>query len=249
MISFGTSYQNAIEKNIGIIEKQIQSYFNNSTVFRAFTSHMILNQLKKKSIQIDTIPQALEKIISQGYTTVVCQPTYIMHGKEYQKMLTQIQPYEQKINVRYANPLLYDTYDYQNVVEGIMAQNDFVTRQDALVLVGHGSQQNINSPYTMLEHCFATRGYPFVLVGIIEDYDSMDRILKKLERIAPNTVYIAPFMIVIGAHAHRDIFGEHKNTWKSCIEHKGYCVKPILKGLGEYPAICSIFIKHIQNVL
>ena len=249
IISFGTSYQNAIENNIGITEKEIQKYYKNYTVFRAFTSKIILNQLKKEGIEIDTIVQAVEKIIKQDYTSIICQPTYIMHGREYQKMILQLQPYKQKINILYGKPLLSDESDYQKVVNCMISENQFITKKDALILIGHGSKHGINSCYRTLEYYFAKQGYDYIFVATVEDSHDIDIVLNKLQKKSLNTIYILPFMIVIGFHAHQNIFGQYKNTWKNQMEHRGYCIKPIVRGLGEYQGICRIFIEHIENAI
>ena len=84
VVSFGTSYIDTMEKTITAIENEIQNVYKYDTIYRAFTSQIIINKLKKvNSIQIDTVKEAMNKIVQQGYNTVICQPTHIMHGIEY----------------------------------------------------------------------------------------------------------------------------------------------------------------------
>lgn len=55
-----------------------------------------------------------------------------------------------------------------------------------------------------------------------------------------------PFMFVAGDHAKNDMAGE-EDSWKSELEEKGYEVRVILKGLGEFEGIRKIFAEHIEE--
>ena len=47
-------------------------------------------------------------------------------------------------------------------------------------------------------------------------------------------------------HAKNDMAGE-EDSWKSELEEKGYEVRVILKGLGEFEGIRKIFAEHIEE--
>lgn len=251
VVSFGTSYIDTLEKTITAIEREIQCQYKDYTVFRAFTSQTIINKLQKRdNIKIDTINEAMEKIVTQCYTTVICQPTHIMHGLEYEKMIRTIAPYQKMIkDIRYGVPLLSSSEDYDKVVKVIMQQNKDLTEKDTLILIGHGTEHFADASYAALNYRFCAHGYDNVLVGTVEGYPDMETVLKKLQKRNTNTVYITPFMIVAGDHANNDICGDEEYTWKTKIAKQGYTVQTILKGLGEYKGIRNIFIEHIQNVI
>lgn len=249
VVSFGTSYIDTMEKTITAIENEIQNVYKQYTIYRAFTSQIIINKLKKvNNIQIDTVKEAMDKIVQQGYDTVICQPTHIMHGIEYEKMIAMIKPYEKVIpNIQYGKPLLSSSEDYDKVVSAIMNEYKQFNAKDVLLLIGHGTEHFADASYAALNYRFSANGYQNVLVGTVEGYPDMETVLKKLQKIDANTVYIAPFMIVAGDHANHDICGDEEHTWKTKLVSKGYTVHTILKGLGEYPHIRNIFIEHIQN--
>ena len=97
-VSFGTSYRDTREKTIGAIERQIASAFPGWDVQRAFTSGMVIRSiLKKEGLHIDDVPAALEKLAAAGISELVIQPTHLMAGKEYEKMLAQIEPFRGRI--------------------------------------------------------------------------------------------------------------------------------------------------------
>lgn len=245
VVSFGTSDKDNLKKTIEQIENEIQAVYQNSVVYRAFTSQIIIDKLKKKGISIDTIKEAMDKIVEEGYDTVVCQPTYIMHGMEYQKMLTMIEPYKNVIDIRCGVPLLSSVKDYEKVTEAILTEIKF-NKKDAFVLIGHGAKQFKDTSYSILNDCFLEKGYSNILVDTLEN--SSNTLLERLQIIGSNTVYIIPFLIVAGKHTNRDIFGE-EDSWKTKIMSQGYTVYTIEKALGEYPSIRNIFIAHIQNAI
>ncbi len=47
VVSFGTSYIDTMEKTITAIENEIQNVYKYDTIYRAFTSQIIINKLKK----------------------------------------------------------------------------------------------------------------------------------------------------------------------------------------------------------
>lgn len=56
-------------------------------------------------------------------------------------------------------------------------------------------------------------------------------------------------MIVAGDHATNDMAGEDPDSWKCQFEKAGFPVDCVLKGLGEYPQIHQLFIRHIQEAI
>ena len=55
VVSFGTSYLDALENSIEKIEKEIQENFKEYDIFRSFTSHMIIRKLKSVyNMEVDT---------------------------------------------------------------------------------------------------------------------------------------------------------------------------------------------------
>ena len=51
-----------------------------------------------------------------------------------------------------------------------------------------------------------------------------------------------------GDHAKNDMAGDDPESWYSQFKDEGYEVKTVLKGLGEYEGIRSLFIDHIRAI-
>ena len=81
-------------------------------------------------------------------------------------------------------------------------------------------------------------------MGTVEAEPSLDTLLEKIQTLHVKRVILAPCMVVAGDHAINDMSGDEEDSWKSTFEKAGYEVECILKGLGEYPAVRQIYVKH-----
>lgn len=59
-------------------------------------------------------------------------------------------------------------------------------------------------------------------------------------------VVLVPLMVVVGNHVAKDIFGTGQ-SWKTVLEDAGFEIHAIMKGLGEYPEIQEIYVKHLKE--
>ena len=111
VVSFGTSYHDTREKNIAACERDLAASCPDRTLFRAFTSGMIIRKLQQRDgIHIDTPLQALQKLAEQGYQDVAIQSLHIINGDEYEKIVREVQsmrPRFQRLTL--GAPLLSET--------------------------------------------------------------------------------------------------------------------------------------------
>ena len=112
IVSFGTSFDEAMPAIVNI-EETCRKAFPEYDFYRAFTSGMIIRKLKRtKNVVIDSPEEVMEKLAAQGYEEVLCQPTHIINGMEYEKMMRMLQPYKDRIPViRAGKPLLTEEED------------------------------------------------------------------------------------------------------------------------------------------
>ena len=86
VVSFGTSYHETRKKTIEACERKISENLEGYDFYRAFTSNMIINKLKKRdNMFIDNPVEALQKLADAGYEEVVVQTLHIICGEEYNK--------------------------------------------------------------------------------------------------------------------------------------------------------------------
>lgn len=247
IVSFGTSHLDTMEKTITAIESEAAVCFPEYRVYRAFTSGMIIRKLEKEyGIRTDTVREALDRMAGDGIEEVVVQPTHIINGIENDRMREELSSSEGMFRkVRIGQPLLSSVDDYKKSIHALMSENA-PGDDEMLVLMGHGTEHHANSAYPTLEYTFHALGYNRVLVGTVENFPELKNVMAKLEISGIRKVKLMPFMLVAGDHAKNDMAGE-EDSWKTSMERAGYEVKPVLKGLGEFPGIRRIFMDHIRE--
>ncbi|MGI6730663.1 MAG: sirohydrochlorin cobaltochelatase [Anaerovoracaceae bacterium] len=251
VVSFGTSYKETRDKTIGAIEADIQYSWPAYEVRRAFTSGMILRVLEKRDgIKIDTVEEALNGLADDGFSKIYIQPTHVINGDEYEKMLRDIDRVESRFEtVKVGTPLLTETSDYQIVAKEILSQLPKLDKKEALVLMGHGTEHHVNAVYPAMDYHFKAMGHPNVFVGTVEGYPDLETVLNQVNQYKPEKIVLLPFMVVAGDHACNDMAGDEEDSWKSVFEAEGYQVDTILKGLGEFEGIRDLYLKHLKAIM
>ncbi len=247
VVSFGTSHLDTMEKTISVIEREISERFQEYRVYRAFTSGMIIRKLKRtENLAVDTVQEALNRMKEDGIEDVIVQPTHIINGVEYDRMMKDLMENMFLFRrIRVGKPLLSSVDDYKKSIHAVMAETQ-LEDDEVLVLMGHGTDHHANSAYPTLEYTFHALGYNQVLVGTVESFPELKNVMAKLEISGKKKVVLMPFMLVAGDHAKNDMAGE-EDSWKSELEDAGYEVRVIMKGLGEFEGIRKIFTEHLEE--
>ena len=249
VVSFGTSFDEALPAIVNI-EETCKKAFPEYDFFRAFTSGMIIRKLKKTRQQIIHSPEEImEQLAGAGYEEVICQPTHIINGMEYEKMMNMLAPYKAKIPlIRVGTPLLTEEEDYKKACEIVMKEIKLPMAEDeAFVLMGHGTEHFANSAYCQFENMLRDLGYENTYVGTVEGFPGLDYVIRRLKLRQIKKVYLMPLMIVAGDHARNDLAGAEEDSWDSILKAAGFETQIILKGLGEIDAIAEMFVEHLRQ--
>lgn len=251
VVSFGTSYEKTRKETIEVIEKEIAQSYPQIPLFRAWTSKMILKKiLKRDGLKIFTVKEVLEKLKEEGYREVVFQPTHIINGIENDCMQEEAREFENAFeNISFGNPLLTSTEDMQTVVDIIAEEFADMDEDEALVFMGHGSEHYANCVYAAMDYMFKEKGYGHIFMGTVEAYPELCHVIEQVKKAGYKKVKLAPFMLVAGDHAINDMAGEEEDSWKNQFRQAGFKTECLLKGLGEYEGIRSLFLKHAKEVI
>lgn len=245
VVSFGTSYESVIDSCIAPVEAAIRSAAPDYDFFRAFTSRMILRKLEKVShIHIPTPPQALEALREQGYTRIVVQPTHILAGTEYHDVEAEVRDFAQKhpdMDIVLGQPVLYENEDYERVAAALGRWMPETADNEVVLLMGHGTEHFSNSSYFALQHYLDKLSTRAVYVANVEAPPVLHDVMEEMHGEAVTKVYLMPFMLVAGDHAHHDMAGSGEDSWKSVLEADGFQVEIIMRGLGESEAFREIY--------
>ncbi len=55
-------------------------------------------------------------------------------------------------------------------------------------------------------------------------------------------------MVTAGDHAHNDMAGSSKDSWKSRLQSLGYNISVVTHGIGELKEIQDIYSRHLESV-
>ena len=250
VVSFGTTHLDTLEKTIQPIEWDIAGRMPGRVQRRAFTSGMILRRLAaREGLHIDDVPRALERLAGEGCDDVVLQPTHIMNGDEFDKLCAQAQPYRDRFRrMAFGRPLLTTLEDYRDLTAALIDLLPEAEEGTAHVFMGHGTEHYANAAYCQLEYMLHDSGRTDVVLGTVEGYPGLAEVFRRLgERKTVKKVVLHPLMVVAGDHAKNDLAGDEPESWKSRLMGQGYQVSCELKGLGEYPQIRALFVRHAME--
>lgn len=250
VVSFGTSHADTREKNIDRIEADISAAFPDYRIYRAWTSKMILKKLKNRDgIVIDNVKEALERMESDGIRELIVQPTHVMNGIENELMTAQVRAFDGHFDeIRLGAPLLTTEQDSREAIAALEQEWKTLPENEALVLMGHGTEHYANSIYAALDYMMKDMGYANMFLGTVEAYPTLEALIRRMKKEKPVKVHLAPFMIVAGDHAKNDMSGEG-DSWAARFSEEGFDVECHLKGLGEYPQIRDMFVRHVREAV
>lgn len=249
-VSFGTSHNDTRKITIDAIEKDIQDAFPAYSLYRAWTSKMIIKKVNSRDgVHIYTVKEAMEQMLQDGITDVLIQPTHVINGIENDLMKEDALAFQEQFHsISFGDPLLTSEQDNLAVIDAITSEFKDLTKDEVLVLMGHGTTHYANAIYAALDYTFKDKGYQNIFLGTVEAYPTMESLLKMVHAYQPKKVVLAPFMIVAGDHAKNDMASNEPDSWYSQFKAEGYNVEPVLKGLGEYPGIRKLFIEHLKAI-
>ena len=249
VVSFGTSFEEALPAIVNI-EETCKKAFSDYDFYRAFTSGMIIRKwARTKNVIIHNPDEVMKRLIAEGYEEVICQPTHIINGLEYDKMMNMLLAYKDQIpTIKVGTPLLTEEEDYKEACEIVMQELEKpLAKDEAFVFMGHGTTHQVNTVYAGLDQKFKESAHANVFIGTVEADPTIHNLVKEVTSFQPSKIYVTPFMIVAGDHARNDLAGAEADSWDSILKADGFETEVIMKGLGEIDAIAEMFVKHLKK--
>lgn len=274
IVSFGTSYKENREKTINAFVDMFLETFPEMPVYLAFTSSIILKKLyEEERISVDTVEEALKRMLFEGITRVFIQTTNIFYEIEEDKDNKDIiDKYKNLFSdgIYIGKPLLKNEIDYKKVFsilfkkifsDGSNSDNsndsknvsretfsEITVKKTAVILIVHGRKESKECPLD--DQIIKKLGYKNIFVGAVEGYPDAGFVLKEIQGLKEiESIILVPFFFFAGKHSIRDIAGDEKFSWKNIFHLAGYHVEYVLKGLGEYSEIQKCYIEHLQQVV
>ncbi len=247
VVSFGTSFQEARAQTLDRIEMDVRQAFAGYGFRRSYTSPTIRRILKDRDgLQVDDVAQALEGLLADGYRKVAVQPTFVVGGKEYDRMVEMLFQYKGRFErLSWGTPLLEEAQDYRETLQAMEQElGAYRDAGTAVILLGHGTEHAANASYVRLQQTCDELGMEDFMVGTVEDSPLQEQLQRRLLAYGPKRVLLVPFLVAAGNHACRDIASDREGSWKSRMRNAGYETECLMKGLGQYSGIRQIYVRH-----
>lgn len=236
VVAFGTSHKDTYEKTILPIYEHIKENSGLITEL-AFTSRIIKKILAKRDVEILNEVEAVEKL-REKCDEIYLIPLHILRGFEYEKL-------EKIENVKIGKPLLETESDIKYFAENIK----FAEKDEPVILMGHGTEHQVDWVYEALEKAYHNIGYDKLFVGTVEGERTIEDIIPTLKEKGIKKVILRPMMLVAGDHAKNDMAGDEDDSWKSILEREGIEVDARLIGLGEEFAVRDMYYNNLKELM
>ena len=199
VVSFGTSHPDTRAVTIDAIEESIREAHPDLAVYSAWTSQMIIRKLSRTTGEhIPTVTEALENMRRDGITDVRIQPTHILNGIENDRMTADALAFrDQFSSISFGAPLLSSTEDLKEVISILAGEYSFLKEDEALILMGHGSDHFSNTVYAALDYMCKDLGFPHIHVGTVEAYPAPRDVLRHLEGSPIRSLHLLPMQRTI----------------------------------------------------
>ena len=268
VVSFGTSFNDSRVNDIKGIEDAIAAANPDWSVRRAFTAQIIINHIQARDGEaIDNMDQALARAEKNGVKQLVVQPTHLMHGAEYDEMMEALKPYESKMQISVAEPMLgpvgatvTETNDDKvaaanAVIDAAVAASKYdstdaaAAEKTAFVFLGHGTSHAAAITYSQMYNTFQGLNLPNVFVGTVEgepEETEVEAVIDACKDAGYENVILRPLMVVAGDHANNDMAGaDDPESWYSMFTAAGFkSVENQISGMGGIPAVQDIYVAH-----
>lgn len=242
--SFGTINADSRKKTIDLIEQEFAENYGNGNVFCAITSEYVAKKTNKPLVD-----EVMNQIKERGFKKVLIQPTHLLKGSEYQmKLLSAAAAYENVFEeIRVGAPLLADESSLDWMADFLIdryRRAAGINAEHPLVLVGHGSNTPENAVYQALWDLLKAKGCKDIYIGTVEGSPDVNAVVSQLKRDKVKAVVLAPFLLVAGSHARKDLAGDNENSWNSVLNANGIQVTNHMVALGE---LCEIRKRYLER--
>ena len=255
VMSFGTTYKETRAKTIDATVEAIKAAHPNTKVVTAFTSHIIRDRIQEKEgITYPTPEEALDQLKAEGYTRVALTTLDIIPGMEYNYDVAVYNLYKNNFKkMTLGTPLMYwmgqenQTDEVMEVVKAVSTQFPKVGKQDAVLIMAHGTPDPSNAYYAVIQDRIEEAGLKNTFIYTVEGTPNLEQVIPQLKARGIKNVTLMPFMMVAGDHANNDMAGNEPDSHKSILGKEGFKVDTYLHGLGENQNIRNIFVERANE--
>ncbi len=243
LVSYGVASHMAWEKTLGILEAEIRNRWTGWDMYQAFTGRRIIEKWQEQGFGISNETEILDSLVQKEYERIIVLPTHLTFGKEYTRVVKAVESIKtDRVRVHVGLPLLGSRDLRIGVADAIIKELNLSEKEEA-VYVGHGTLQNENTVYEMLEEELRKEGQTSAIVCTLGNID------KALKRIQKKSIRLIPVVLTAGKHALRDITGDETGSVAKRLRGAGFEVTVVEKGLGEYRSIRKVYMEQLDELI
>jgi sirohydrochlorin cobaltochelatase len=229
------------------IDAALRDHFRQTEIIWAYSSRMITRELRERQESTVKHPEeVLHQFAAQGISTVIMQSLHLFPGAEFHGLLRIAAA--SPLTCAIGRPLLTGPEDYEQVGE-ILRPVIAERPQKAILILGHGTDHPIWTAYYSLEKILRRKFGERIFVGVVEKSPDSSHLVNEIADRGFTEVCILPFFLVAGMHYRRDIINDNPSSWRSRLQRRKINVESIDYGLGLYPGIEKIIIRHIMEAM
>jgi sirohydrochlorin cobaltochelatase len=242
--AFGTTSR--ARATYAVVDTRLKTRFPENEIYWAYSSRIVRHKLSQNDIELPSPPMVLNKIAAIGHKWAVVQSFNMICGHEFDRLKDEV--LNGPVRVSIGHSLLCGSNDFMAVSKA-MAPVFAKDPDEAVVLIGHGTDHYSWSVYPAFEHLLKQQYGNRAFVGVVEgDWPTREDTINQVTTAGFKHVRLVPFMLVAGMHFKEDLAGP-EDSWKVAFEDRKIAVSLELDAIGSYPGIIDIFGDHIESAM
>lgn len=245
LAAFGTT--TAAGKSYALLEEHLRVAFPGHEIYWAFSSRMVRDfSRQRRGGQIKGPVEVLEELAARGCEWAVVQSLHLLAGHEFYRLVAEVQACGLRTAI--GLPLFWAPEDYHAFLEALAASLAPPGKDEAIILVGHGTDHASWATYPALQYLLSRQLGHRVYIGTLEGSPSREEVMAEVAKAGVKRIRLLPLMLVAGRHVQEDLDGP-EDSWKTSLGAAGLSVTLEATGLLSYPGVIKIFQDHINNAL
>jgi sirohydrochlorin cobaltochelatase len=244
--AFGTT--TAARHSYSFVEERVKKALPGHEVHWAYSSRMVRDFFRDRtSLDLKGPSEILQELKERGHHWAVVQSLYLICGHEFYRLVEEI--HQVPIRTSIGLPLLCSPEDYAQFIDSLPhSLSSPLQNDEAVVLVGHGTDHPSWICYMGLQGMVQNRLGPQWFLGVIEGHPSREDVLREIIEHQCQKVRIVPLVLVAGLHVQEDL-SNSQDSWRASFEKEGLSVIVEKEGLLSRPGIIDILIRHVKEAL
>jgi len=245
LTAFGTTTE--ARRSYTLLEERIRLAFPGHEVHWAFSSRMVRDfDQQRRGRKWKGPGELLAELQARGFEWAVVQALHLLAGHEFYRLVEEAQAGQ--IRTAMGLPLFWAPEDYVAFLEALAPKLAAVDPEEAVILVGHGTDHPSWATYPALQYLLEGRFGPRVYIGVLEGRPSRPEVIARVLKSGRQRIRLLPLMLVAGRHFQEDLAGP-EDSWQTALEQAGLTITLEAVGLLDCTGVIQIFQEHIQKAL